>query len=207
MNTIAVLDYGMGNLHSVSKALQKVSTKENILITNDHKKILSSNKLVVPGVGAIRGCMNSLINFGFDDLIKEYVQSKPILGICVGMQLFFERSEENQGTECLGVIKGSLEKIPTTGDIKVPHMGWNKVNQLSKHPIWKDIENHSFFYFVHSYAAFSCSQVDSETCHGKKFASSIAKENLFAVQFHPEKSQLNGLKLYKNFLEWEGGVS
>jgi len=207
MNTVAVLDYGMGNLHSVSKALQKVSTKENILITNDHNKILSSDKLVVPGVGAIRDCMNSLNNLGFDDLIKEFVQSKPILGICVGMQLFFERSEENQGTECLGMIKGSLEKIPTTEDIKVPHMGWNEVNQLSKHPLWKNIENNSFFYFVHSYAAFSCNQVDSETCHGKKFVSSVAKENLFAVQFHPEKSQLNGLKLYKNFLEWEGGIS
>ena len=107
----------------------------------------------------------------------------------------------------MGLIEGRLEKIPTIKGIKVPHMGWNKVNQLSEHCMWNGIDNNSFFYFVHSYAAFSCKQVDSEVYHGNRFVSSVSKGNIFAVQFHPEKSQLNGLKLFKNFLEWEGGIS
>ena len=205
MQKIAVLDYGMGNLHSVSKAIEKVSTNNRIFISNDLKEIQASNKLVIPGVGAIRDCMNSIVSQGMDDLIRRFSEEKPILGICVGMQLLLQGSEENGGTECLGLLDGFLEKLKPAKDIKVPHMGWNKVFQKRDHPMFNGISQNSFFYFVHSYAALNSENKVSITSHGEDFVSSVYKDNIFAVQFHPEKSQQDGLRIYKNFISWEGG--
>ena len=205
MQKIAVLDYGMGNLHSVAKAIEKVSTNQKIFISKDIKEIQASNKLVIPGVGAIRDCMNSLVSLGMDDMIKKYSEEKPILGICVGMQLLLQASEENYGTQCLGLIDGTVKKLEVSQGIKVPHMGWNKVSQKSNHPMFKGISQDTFFYFVHSYAALNSENQASITNHGQDFVSSVFKENIFAVQFHPEKSQHDGLRIYKNFISWEGG--
>ena len=205
MQKIAVLDYGMGNLHSVAKAIEKVSVNQKIFISKDIKEIQASNKLVIPGVGAIRDCMNSLVSLGMDDMIKKYSEEKPILGICVGMQLLLQASEENGGTQCLGLLDGTLKKLEVSQGIKVPHMGWNKVSQKSNHPMFKGISQDTFFYFVHSYAALNSENQASITNHGQDFVSSVFKENIFAVQFHPEKSQHDGLRIYKNFISWEGG--
>ena len=202
MTKIAVIDYGMGNLHSVSKALEAVSTNEEILVTSEPELIKTADKIVLPGVGAIKDCLEA-----FSDELRrttlELISNKPTLAICVGMQMLLESSEENEGVTCLKILDGKIVKIPTLIDIKVPHMGWNKVNFMSDHFLWKKIPDRSFFYFVHSYCCLSSSDAISETSHGTNFISTLSKENIFAVQFHPEKSQNLGLQLYKNFLDWK----
>tara|TARA_B100001996_G_C18535957_1_gene544982 strand:+ start:306 stop:917 length:612 start_codon:yes stop_codon:yes gene_type:complete len=201
MTKIAVIDYGMGNLHSVGKALERVCSKEQILVTSNPEAIKTADKIVLPGVGAIKDCLDA-----FSDELRsvtlDLIKNKPTLAICVGMQMLLESSEENGGVKCLSILDGKIVKIPTLEGIKVPHMGWNKVNFLVEHPLWKNIPNASFFYFVHSYCCLSSSEAVSETSHGTNFISAIGKENIFSVQFHPEKSQKFGLQLYKNFLEW-----
>ena len=201
MTKIAVIDYGMGNLHSVGKALEKVCSKEQILVTSSPEAIKTADKIVLPGVGAIKDCLDA-----FSDELRsvtlDLIKNKPTLAICVGMQMLLESSEENGGVKCLSILDGKIVKIPTLEGIKIPHMGWNKVNFLAEHPLWKNIPNASFFYFVHSYCCLSSSEAVSETSHGTNFISAIGKENIFSVQFHPEKSQKFGLQLYKNFLEW-----
>ena len=201
MTQIAVIDYGMGNLHSVSKALEAVSQKENIVITSDQEVIKTSHKLVFPGVGAIKDCMEAFSN-DLKETVLEEVKKKPTLAICVGMQMLLESSEENGGVEGLGLLNGKVCKIQPNKDIKVPHMGWNQVNYLKEHFLLRDITDSSYFYFVHSYCCLSSKDALTETIHGEKFVSSFAKDNIFAVQFHPEKSQSAGLQLYKNFLNW-----
>ena len=201
MTQIAVIDYGMGNLHSVSKALEAVSQKENIVITSDQSVIKTSDKLVFPGVGAIKDCMEAFSN-DLKETVLEEVKKKPTLAICVGMQMLLESSEENGGVEGLGLLNGKVCKIQPNKDIKVPHMGWNQVNYLKEHFLLRDITDSSYFYFVHSYCCLSSKHALTETIHGEKFVSSFAKDNIFAVQFHPEKSQSAGLQLYKNFLNW-----
>lgn len=206
MNKIAVIDYGMGNLHSVSKALEKVTDRYSILITSNKSEINEAEKIVIPGVGAIGDCKKALDKVGLDKVVKENVLSKPTLAICVGMQLFLEFSEESGGTECLGLFDGHIERLPQKSEIKVPHMGWNLVKQTSDHPMWKNIPDSSYFYFVHSYCCKDSNQAVGKTKHGIEFVSAIAKDFIFAVQFHPEKSQSIGLQLYKNFIEWNGAV-
>ena len=201
MTQIAVIDYGMGNLHSVSKALEAVSQKENIVITSNQEVIKTSDKLVFPGVGAIKDCMEAFSN-DLKETVLEEVKKKPTLAICVGMQMLLESSEENGGVEGLGLLNGKVCKIQSNKDIKVPHMGWNQVNYLKEHFLLKNIVDSSYFYFVHSYCCPSSKDALTETIHGEKFVSSFAKDNIFAVQFHPEKSQSAGLQLYKNFLNW-----
>ena len=201
MTQIAVIDYGMGNLHSVSKALEAVSQKENIVITSDQEVIKTSDKLVFPGVGAIKDCMDAFSN-DLKETVLEEVKKKPTLAICVGMQMLLESSEENGGVEGLGLLNGKVCKIQPNKNIKVPHMGWNQVNYLKEHFLLRDITDSSYFYFVHSYCCLSSKDALTETIHGEKFVSSFAKDNIFAVQFHPEKSQSAGLQLYKNFLNW-----
>ena len=202
MTKIAVIDYGMGNLHSVSKALEEVSLNEEILVTSEPELIKTADKIVLPGVGAIKDCLEA-----FSDELRrttiELISNKPTLAICVGMQMLLESSEENEGVTCLKILDGKIVKIPPLIDIKVPHMGWNKVNFMSDHFLWKKIPDRSFFYFVHSYCCLSSSDAISETSHGTNFISTLSKENIFAVQFHPEKSQNLGLQLYKNFLDWK----
>ena len=202
MTKIAVIDYGMGNLHSVSKALEEVSINEEILVTSEPELIKTVDKIVLPGVGAIKDCLEA-----FSDELRqttiEIIRNKPTLAICVGMQMLLESSEENEGVTCLNILDGKIVRIPPLVDIKVPHMGWNKVNFISDHFLWKKIPDRSFFYFVHSYCCLSSSDAISETSHGTNFISTLSRENIFAVQFHPEKSQNLGLQLYKNFLDWK----
>ena len=204
MNTIAVIDYGMGNLHSVSKALKKVSPSDQILVTSKKSEIENSDKIVLPGVGAIKDCMEALSNNNLDQVVLRNMAEKPTLAICVGMQMLLESSEENNGINGFNLLEGKVRRISSTSTVKVPHMGWNQVLQKSDHYLWTDIPNNSFFYFVHGYACDSSMDAIGTTCHGSEFISALAKKNIFAVQFHPEKSQKAGLQFYKNFISWEG---
>ena len=201
MTQVVVIDYGMGNLHSVSKALEAVSVSETITVSSDLEVIKKSDKLVFPGVGAIKDCMEAF-SVDLKETVLEEVKRKPTLAICVGMQMLLESSEENDGVEGLSILDGKVTIIQSSKEIKVPHMGWNQVKFLKEHPLLKNIDDSSFFYFVHSYCCLSSEDALTETIHGERFISSLAKDNIFAVQFHPEKSQTAGLELYKNFLDW-----
>lgn len=210
MTKIALLDYGMGNLHSVSKALTNVGAE--VSITNDPKVVAAADKIVFPGVGAMRDCMIGMREAGIDDVVRKAIFNKPVMAICVGMQALFEQSSENGGTECLGILDGNVEAFdPSWKDkqgatIKVPHMGWNTITELeSNHPLWHGIEDNAHFYFVHSYycAPNDNSQVAAICDYGQPFCASIIKDNLFATQFHPEKSHTAGLQLLKNFVDWQ----
>lgn len=201
MTRVVVIDYGMGNLHSVSKALEAVSASEEIIISSDHKMIKSADKIVLPGVGGIKDCMEAF-SFDLKERVIEELENKPTLAICVGMQMLLKFSEENGGVEGLDILNGSITKIHSSRDVKVPHMGWNKVKHLGDHFLLRGIPDESSFYFVHSYCCLESEDAITETTHGSKFISALAKDNIFAVQFHPEKSQNSGLQLYKNFLDW-----
>lgn len=210
MNTIAIIDYGMGNLHSVSKAIEHVASGTRVLVTSDAAQIRSADRVVLPGVGAIRDCMAEIRRLGFESLVQELVLEKPVLGICVGMQAMMQHSQENDGVDCMGLFDGEVEYF---GDdlhegnarLKVPHMGWNQVQQARPHPMWQGIENGSRFYFVHSYyVSGDVPAAIGSTQYGYAIAAAVAKKNIFAVQFHPEKSQHAGLQLLKNFSQWDG---
>ena len=210
MTKIALLDYGMGNLHSVSKALTNVGAE--VSITNDPKVVAAADKIVFPGVGAMRDCMIGMTDAGIDDVVRKAIFNKPVMAICVGMQALFEQSSENGGTECLGILDGNVEAFdPSWTDeqgatIKVPHMGWNTITEMNtSHPLWHGIEDNAHFYFVHSYycAPNDNSQVAAICDYGQPFCASIIKDNLFATQFHPEKSHTAGLQLLKNFVDWQ----
>lgn len=213
MNTIAVLNYGMGNVHSVSKALEHVNAQCKVVLTNDHKTILQADRVVFPGVGAIKDCIDSVKSFGLDEVIIEIAEQKPLLCICVGMQAMFDHSEENNGVDCLGIFPGNVVyfgenlKDENNSPLKIPQIGWNQVN-TNAHPLWKNINQNSWFYFVHSYYANATNkeQVYGYAKYGVEFPVAIGKNNVFAVQFHPEKSQQAGLQLLQNFTEWGGIV-
>jgi len=213
MATVAVIDYGMGNIRSVSKALEHVSGDTKVIVTHEAEAVLGADRVVLPGVGALQDCVSELKRLGLDDVIRETVRNKPFMGICLGMQALLDSSAENGGTEALGIISGEarhfadqLKTIPGTEGLKVPHMGWNQVHQSKAHPMWQGIQQDSRFYFVHSYyvAANNDSVVSATTSYGFDFTSVIDQENIFAVQFHPEKSQHAGLALLANFLSWDG---
>lgn len=213
MKSVAVIDYGMGNLHSVSKALEHVADGTRVLVSSDPEEILSCDRVVLPGVGAIRDCIGEIKRLGLDEVIREVADQKPMLGVCVGLQALMDFSEENDGTHCLGVIPGKVLAFdknlhdPVTNErLKVPHMGWNQVNQVMQHAMWTDIPQDSRFYFVHSYYVQpqSPEPVAASTAYGFPFACALTQGNVFAVQFHPEKSQRVGLTLYRNFLQWDG---
>ena len=201
MTQVVVIDYGMGNLHSVSKAIQAVSSSESIVISSNTDVIKAADKLVFPGVGAIKDCMEAF-SIDLKETVLEEIEKKPTLAICVGMQMLLESSEENGGVDGLDILDGKVTKINSSKEVKVPHMGWNEVKFLKEHLLLKNIPDSSFFYFVHSYCCLSSKDALTETIHGGRFVSCIAKDNIFAVQFHPEKSQGMGLELYKNFLNW-----
>ncbi len=211
MSTVAVIDYGMGNLHSIAKALQKVAINTEIIITKDAREILAADRVVFPGVGAIGNCMTVLIESGLAEVIKEVANNKPLLGICLGMQALLSASEESQGVECLAIFSGQVIHFPKNvidakgAVLKIPHMGWNQVKQ-QPHPLWKNIPDNSRFYFVHSYyvQANNNKDIAATTDYPEAFTCALAKENIFSVQFHPEKSQTVGLQLLKNFLAWNG---
>ncbi len=214
MNTIAIIDYGMGNLPSVSKAFEHVAPNAKVIVTSDAQVIRSADRVVLPGVGAMRDCMAEMKRIDVDALVKEVSVDRPFLGICVGMQALLQHSEENNGVEGIGLFEGNVlyfgdELYEGEQRLKVPHMGWNQVNQKVEHPLWHDIEDNARFYFVHSYYVPADSGQDyivGQTQYGHSIAAAIARDNMFAVQFHPEKSQHSGLQLLKNFAHWSGKI-
>lgn len=209
MPTVAVIDYGMGNLHSVAKALEHVGARQ-VEVTSDAERILAADRVVLPGVGAIRDCVSELRQLGLDSVVRQAAVEKPLLGICVGMQMLLEHSEENGGVNGLGLFPGQVrffgdELREASGErLKVPHMGWNQVTQSIDHPLWHRIEQNARFYFVHSYYAEPGRQTAGRCHYGVDFAAAVATDNVFATQFHPEKSHTNGLQLLQNFLAWDG---
>ena len=213
MKTIAVIDYGMGNLRSVTKALEHVAGKGfRIVLTSSSEQIAAADKVVVPGQGAARDCMAAIDQHELHDVVKDAARNKPFLGICMGMQVLVESSEENGGTELLNVYPGQVRYF---GDhltdaagqrLKVPHMGWNEVEQTRPHPLWQGIDNRARFYFVHSYyLQTEAPELEVGHCeYGRSFTCAIASDNLFALQCHPEKSADAGLQLLTNFIQWDG---
>jgi glutamine amidotransferase len=199
---IAVVDYGMGNLRSVSKALEHVAPRAQVAVTADPRQILSCERLVVPGQGAMPDCMRNLEASGAREAVLEAMRTKPYLGICLGLQMLFDRAEEG-GTRGLGVLAGEVPRFRLQG-LKIPHMGWNEVFQAQGHPLWEGIADASRFYFVHSYyPAPADAGLAAGTCvYGAPFTCAVARDNIFAVQFHPEKSQSAGLQLLSNFVSW-----
>ncbi len=209
--SIVVIDYGMGNLRSVSKAIEHVADADDkVHVTDDPELIKSADRVVFPGQGAARDCMAAISEHHLNQAVLEAAHNKPFLGICMGLQVLMEFSEENDGTKLLGLFPGKVRHFPEGVDehgqrMKIPHMGWNRVQQLNPHPLWEGIEQNSRFYFVHSY------YVDPEnsgltagtTDYSATFASVIARDNLFATQFHPEKSADAGLRLLQNFINWD----
>lgn len=205
--SIVVVDYGMGNLRSVSKALEHVAPGVEVAVTADPNKILSCERIVVPGQGAMPDCMRQLAASGARDAVLEALGRKPFLGLCVGLQMLFERGEEGD-TPGLGVLPGTVPRFRSEGlktqGLKIPHMGWNEVIQARPHPLWEGIADRSRFYFVHSYyPAPRDPALAAATCvYGAPFTCAVARDNIFAVQFHPEKSQSAGLQLLSNFVRW-----
>ena len=209
---IAVLDYGMGNLHSVAKAVEHVAPDAKVVVTSDSQQVSRADHIIFPGVGAIRDCMKEIKKVGLDDTVRDALHDKkPVLGICIGMQALMNFSSENGGTPCIGVLPGESNFFGKLTDeqgnkLKVPHMGWNEVSQTVDHPLWQGIPDNSRFYFVHSYYVEPTDpDLVAGRCHyGLDFTAAVAKKNLFAVQFHPEKSHTVGLQLLRNFVNWDG---
>ena len=207
MGSIAIVDYGMGNLRSVAKAVERVAGNTKVLITHRPDEIRRADRIVLPGQGAAGECMAALKRHGLEEDIKHVSNSRPLLGICMGMQVLLSHSAENGGVDCLGLFSGDvrpfMDKLDTQV-LKVPHMGWNKVFQSQPHTLWHKIEDGARFYFVHSYYV----QTDSEDMalgyahYGIPFVAAVGCDNIFAIQCHPEKSAENGLQLLKNFVEW-----
>ena len=204
MNTIAIIDYGMSNLSSVVKATKYVAPNDSVIVTSNSGEINNADKVIFPGQGAAKNCMKSIYDQNLDKIIRKSSQEKPFLGICMGMQVLMSYSEENAGTNCLGIFEGKVKKFKTRKDakIKIPHMGWNRVLKKNDHPIWHKIKDESYFYFVHSYFIdlSDKSAVIGETEYGGTFSSVIAKNNIVAIQGHPEKSSYTGLQFLKNFI-------
>ena len=198
MSQVAIIDYGVGNLRSVEKAL--AATGCEAIVSGDEKVLRAAERLVLPGVGAFAACMKALTERGFDQLVLEKVrEGTPLLGVCVGMQLLFDQSEEFGSTPGLGLLKGSVRRF--TGDLVVPHIGWNRIHQTTEHTLFDGVDEGAFCYFVHS---FYCEPIDSgvvvgETEYGVRYASVVARGNICGVQFHPEKSQDVGLRMLRNF--------
>jgi glutamine amidotransferase len=210
--TVAVIDYGMGNLHSVKSALEHVAPDQQVVVTSDPATVAAADRVVFPGVGAIRDCMAEIKRLGFDQLLCEQIATgKPVLGICVGMQALMDYSEENDGVDCIGILPGKVRFFGENhtdsagAPLKVPHMGWNQVHH-NNHPLWANIPQGTRFYFVHSFYIHTDEPaLVAATCdYGVEFHAALARGNLFAVQFHPEKSHTAGLQLLKNFLHWDG---
>ena len=207
---VAVIDYGSGNLHSVAKAIEH-NNAVKVVVTGDPEQIRQADRVVLPGVGAMGDCLEGLRARGLDQLIDELIGQTPLMGVCVGMQILAESGEESDGVEALGVFPGQVTRFSSQAvdadglQLKVPHMGWNQVMQRA-HPMWASIPDATRFYFVHSYryAQTSSEQVVGVCDYGDSFAAALACEGVFAVQFHPEKSHDMGLRLYRNFLTWDG---
>jgi glutamine amidotransferase len=212
---IAVVDYGMGNLRSVSKALEHVVLPhQRVIVSADAAQIADAERVVFPGQGAARDCMKNLTELCLDEVVLQAANEKPFLGICMGMQVLMSHSEENQGVDCMNLYPGEVRSFAAEAiqsqmqSLKIPHMGWNKVSHKQAHPLWQDIKDNSRFYFVHSYYVDPEDEtlIAGTTEYGIEFVSAIARDNVFAVQFHPEKSAHDGLQLLKNFSRWDGQI-
>ena len=215
MPSVAVIDYGMGNLRSVAQAVIAAAQGSGVQvhITSDPQQVRDADRVVLPGQGAMRDCMRELNDSGLLPAVLEAARQKPLFGVCVGMQMLLEHSAEGGpgGTPCLGLMPGQVVRFELDGQLqpdgsrfKVPQMGWNKVRQTRPHPVWQGVPDHSYFYFVHSFYArpFDGRHTVGETDYGQSFTSAISSDNIFATQFHPEKSADMGLMLYRNFLSW-----
>lgn len=211
MKTVAIIDYGMGNLHSARKAVEHVAPNVRVLVTDNADQIREADHVILPGVGAIRDCMHEIRRLEVDTLVREVSRDRPFLGICVGMQALMSRSEENGGVDGINLFPAQVrffgDNLVENGErLKVPHMGWNEVYQSVDHPMWHNIPDGDRFYFVHSYYAEAEGNADiaGRGHYGVDLAAAVARDNIFAVQFHPEKSARAGLQLLKNFVDWSG---
>jgi len=212
--TVAVVDYGMGNLRSVSQAVAHAALGVDdlkVIVTGNPEEVQGAERIVLPGQGAMRDCMRELRDSDLQEAVLEALRTKPVMGVCVGMQMLLEHSEE-QDTPGLGVIPGHVRRFRLEGQhqpdgsrYKVPQMGWNRVQQSQPHPVWRGVADGAWFYFVHSFYAAPAHREHSvgETEYGARFTSAVARDNIFATQFHPEKSAADGLMLYRNFLHWK----
>ena len=211
--TVAVVDYGMGNLRSVSQAVMHVAAGSGIevVVTQRPEAVMAAERVVLPGQGAMRDCMRELTDSGLKQAVLDAARSKPLFGVCVGMQMLLDHSEE-QDTPGLGLIGGRVRRFclegmlqPDGSRYKVPQMGWNRVQQALPHPLWSGVPDGAWFYFVHSFYAEPSAAHHSAglTEYGTRFTSAVARDNIFATQFHPEKSAADGLTLYRNFLAWK----
>jgi glutamine amidotransferase len=210
MTDIAIVDYGMGNLRSVAKALEHVAPEAVIAVTNNPEVVRKAERVVVPGQGAMPDCLHELDRRGLREAVQDAAANKPFLGICIGLQMLFDNSEEGN-VSGLGIVPGRVKRFPASAmkdekgqKLKVPHMGWNQVHQAVEHSLWKNIANDSRFYFVHSYYV-ETADADSAgySAYPFPFTCAVAKDNIFAVQFHPEKSHVAGLTLLDNFVRWK----
>ncbi len=210
--TVAVVDYGMGNLRSVSQAVRHVAAGSgvDVIVTADPRQVLAAERIVLPGQGAMPDCMRELRDSGLLGAVLDAAARKPLMGVCIGMQMLLSRSEEGP-TQGLGLIAGEVKRFALEGRLqsdgsrfKVPQMGWNQVRQARTHALWAGVPDDSYFYFVHSYYAAPLEAAHSvgETDYGGSFTCALARDNIFATQFHPEKSAEHGLALYRNFLHW-----
>jgi imidazole glycerol-phosphate synthase subunit HisH len=211
--TVAVVDYGMGNLRSVSQAVIHVASGSDVdvIVTQRPDDVRAAERVVLPGQGAMRDCMRELNDSGLKDAVLDAAAKKPLMGVCVGMQMLLDHSEE-QDTPGLGLVAGRVRRFRLDGRLqpdgsryKVPQMGWNQVFQRRPHPVWDGVPDGAWFYFVHSYYAAPSAERDivGETDYGDRFTCALARDNIFATQFHPEKSADQGLRLYRNFLAWK----
>jgi glutamine amidotransferase len=215
MTDVAVVDYGMGNLHSVAKAIEHVAPRLGVAVTSDAAVVKRAARVVFPGQGAMPDCVREMDARGLRGPVLEAARSKPFLGICIGLQMLFEASDEGE-TPGLGLLPGRVRRFGAGpmaqgqgGRLKVPHMGWNEVRQIARHPLWEGIPQGSRFYFVHSYYPEPRDRAltAGESVYGLPFTCAVACDNLFAVQFHPEKSESAGLRLLANFLSWQPAPS
>lgn len=209
-NKIVVVD-GLGNLRSVAQALRAAAPEADVLISSSAADIDRADRIVLPGQGAMRDCMSSLRESGLEEALLRAAKTRPIMGVCVGEQMLFDESEENEGTPGLGLLPGKVVRFQLDGKLqpdgsrfKVPQMGWNRVRQSRAHPLWDGVEDGSYFYFVHSYyaAPANADDVIGETDYGSPFCCAVGRDNIVATQFHPEKSAAAGLRLYRNFIHW-----
>jgi glutamine amidotransferase len=211
MATIAIVDYGMGNLRSVSKALEHVAPGAHIIVTDNPEVVRKADRVVVPGQGAMPDCLHELDARGLREAVVDAAMNKPFLGICIGLQMLFESSEEGN-VPGFGIVPGKVRRFPVEAmtskegqKLKVPHMGWNQVHQLMEHSLWKNIADDSRFYFVHSYYVEAADPITAagSSLYPFPFTCAVARDNIFAVQFHPEKSHEAGLALLSNFVQWK----
>ncbi|MBS0513032.1 MAG: imidazole glycerol phosphate synthase subunit HisH [Proteobacteria bacterium] len=210
MTSVAIIDYGMGNLRSVAKAIEHVAPGHDVFVTSDPARVAAAAKVVFPGQGAMPDCMRELDLRGLRPAVLEAAASKPFLGICIGEQMLFQHSAEGD-VPGLGILQGDVIRFPDArmvaadgARLKVPHMGWNEVWQSRPHALWEGIPDGERFYFVHSYFVqpADAAEVAAQTDYGVRFTSAVARANIFAVQFHPEKSAAAGLRLLANFVQW-----